>query len=75
MARSLVVHTEPALLTGKGPANFSIFRTDFPALPGHIKKREHNLELNLMHLNQGKFDEKKRRLSIHGFLLQRVTLN
>jgi hypothetical protein len=63
-----------ALLTGKGPANFSIFRTDFPALPGHIKKRT-QLELNLMHLNQGKFDEKKRRLSIHGFVLQRVTLN
>jgi hypothetical protein len=35
----------------------SIFRTDFPALPGHIKKRT-QLELNLMHLNKGKFDGK-----------------
>lgn len=36
----------------------SIFRTDFPALPCPIKRRT-QLELNLMHLNKGKFDEKR----------------
>jgi hypothetical protein len=81
-ARSRSVPTDDAgsvcffALGHTGHSAVSIFRTDFPALPGHIKKRTQR-ELNLMHLNKGKFDGKnaRRSPSIHSFVLQRVTFN
>jgi hypothetical protein len=67
----------PHLLRGEGllrPAKFQYLSYGF-SCPAGPYQEENTTRAEFNALNKGKFDEKKRRSSIHGFVLQRVTLD